>query len=286
MKHLQWRQFGSPGQAIYVARAISPMRGDPELHDHDFYECFLIEAGKGWHRLVNGREPLEARQLVFMRPEQAHTFRSSRTEVLTLLNVAFVAAVVEAFLERHAALAGQVGAWCEGEHPVVVRCTPRQMGGFQELGQNVWGGDRGLLEAEYFLTGLLRLLSRGTTAGREGPAWLWEALALATEAEQLRGGVAALVRLCGRTPEHVARAFRRYLRQTPTEWVTAERMRLARRLLEESPLPVTEVALECGMENLSHFHRCFKRAYGETPLAYRRRAHLAIQGIEPDAASD
>ena len=35
--------------------------------------------------------------------------------------------------------------------------------------------------------------------------------------------------------------------------------------------PVTEIALDSGFSDLSHFNRCFKRRFGECPTDYRRR---------------
>jgi AraC family cel operon transcriptional repressor len=37
--------------------------------------------------------------------------------------------------------------------------------------------------------------------------------------------------------------------------------------------PIIEIALECGISNLSHFYGLFKTAHGTTPRAYRLR-HL------------
>jgi len=43
------------------------------------------------------------------------------------------------------------------------------------------------------------------------------------------------------------------------------------RLLAESELSVTEIALACGFANLSNFNRQFARLKQTTPREYRRR---------------
>jgi len=42
-------------------------------------------------------------------------------------------------------------------------------------------------------------------------------------------------------------------------------------LLESTSLPVTEVALQSGFPNVSHFIRCFHRTYQMSPLQYRKQ---------------
>jgi transcriptional regulator GlxA family with amidase domain len=46
---------------------------------------------------------------------------------------------------------------------------------------------------------------------------------------------------------------------------------MAAGMLEETSLPVTEVALSCGFKEVSLFDRQFGAAYGCPPLQYRRQ---------------
>jgi AraC-like DNA-binding protein len=51
------------------------------------------------------------------------------------------------------------------------------------------------------------------------------------------------------------------------------RLRTAASLLRESALSVTEVCLNSGFRDMSHFHRCFQKRFAITPLKYRRMSH-------------
>ena len=53
--------------------------------------------------------------------------------------------------------------------------------------------------------------------------------------------------------------------------MTRLRVDRARRLLDESALPVIEVAAETGWSSLAHFNAVFRRHTGHTPTAYRAR---------------
>lgn len=281
MTTLQWSRIAAPDQQLHVARALFSMRDELPLHDHDFFECFFIESGQGWHRLPQERQRLEPGQLIFIRPGHAHAFRSQRQQPLTLINLAFEATGWRRFQRRHNDLLQALNLWQNQSVPTGVRLNPYQLTRLTELAMEVRTGEGTRLDADYFLCGLLRLL-RPSTEFAKGtgtvPPWLREAFGAIRASGNLPGNVSELIKRCGRTPEHVARTFQQHLHLTPTQWLTQERMRLACRLLKEETLSITEIALECGMENLSHFHRCFKSHSGVTPLKYRQQSGLSIRG--------
>jgi len=58
--------------------------------------------------------------------------------------------------------------------------------------------------------------------------------------------------------------------------LTRLRVDTARRLLEETDLPLAEVALASGFEQLAHFYRCFREHTGHPPGQYRRAKAPAL----------
>ena len=65
------------------------------------------------------------------------------------------------------------------------------------------------------------------------------------------------------------RLFARYLDTTPMSFYMQMRLEKARRLLLQTELSVTEVAIACGYKSTSHFTKTFRAAYGETPKKLR-----------------
>jgi AraC-like DNA-binding protein len=59
--------------------------------------------------------------------------------------------------------------------------------------------------------------------------------------------------------------------QTFREMVIEARLKTAKELLRFSSLPVLEVALSSGFNEISHFNRLFRRRTGSTPSQYRRK---------------
>jgi AraC-like DNA-binding protein len=69
--------------------------------------------------------------------------------------------------------------------------------------------------------------------------------------------------------KYISRYFKEHFHITISQYINHLRMERARQLLQETTLPVTEVAMRCGYENVSYFIRSFKKMYGNPPLKYR-----------------
>jgi transcriptional regulator GlxA family with amidase domain len=82
--------------------------------------------------------------------------------------------------------------------------------------------------------------------------------------------VAAMARHAAVSPRTFARRFREETGTTPLRWLLAQRVLEARRLLEESDLPIDDVAWRAGFGTAASLREHFRRATATTPTAYRR----------------
>jgi len=71
--------------------------------------------------------------------------------------------------------------------------------------------------------------------------------------------------LTGRSVSTFNREFKRVFSTTPNKWLISERLKKSRELLKNTNISVTDVSLEVGYENLSHFISAYKKQYGVTP---------------------
>lgn len=69
--------------------------------------------------------------------------------------------------------------------------------------------------------------------------------------------------------QYFCRFFKKSIGRSPMEYLNEYRIKQAMRLLKETDLPVMEVCLECGYNNLGNFLRAFKKYTEMTPLKYR-----------------
>jgi transcriptional regulator GlxA family with amidase domain len=68
-----------------------------------------------------------------------------------------------------------------------------------------------------------------------------------------------------------SRHFSRQTGSTPLRWLHAQRIEVAKELLETSTLSVDEVSVRCGLGSPANFRVHFKRATRLSPLQYRRQ---------------
>lgn len=84
--------------------------------------------------------------------------------------------------------------------------------------------------------------------------------------------LATLAAVGGMSPAHFARLFKHTTGLTPHQYVIARRMEQAKRLLIETDLPLSEIGLQIGCADQSHFTALFRSHVSFTPKAYRDHA--------------
>jgi len=79
--------------------------------------------------------------------------------------------------------------------------------------------------------------------------------------------------LSGRSLATFKRDFQKVFNVTPSKWLLSKRLSEAHYLLKEKGKTPSEVYIELGFENLSHFSFAFKKMYGISPSQLRPFIH-------------
>lgn len=268
---LHHRDVLSHGEAAHVTRArLAPGR-TPALHDHDFHELVLIAAGETRHHLDQAVQDLAAGDLVFIRPHDRHGLQARGDQVQVVV-AAFHPDIIADMGARHPELAGRL-FWSDAplpDHIPAARATD-----VAALLDRLDASPRDKLAAEAFLLPLCASLIDHAESGQAAlphgaPDWLYAACAAARDPVVFRDGAAGFARVAGRAHPHVSRTVRRYLGQSPSDYVNRHRMAHAARRLAGTADPIAEIAADCGIPNMSHFHKLFRQHHGTTPLQYRK----------------
>lgn len=80
-----------------------------------------------------------------------------------------------------------------------------------------------------------------------------------------------VARWTGYSPSRFRVVFKNETGMQPNRFFLNVRMEKAAQLLQETLVPLKEVAQKCGYSNISHFNRAFLKHYGVSPGRYRRR---------------
>lgn len=73
------------------------------------------------------------------------------------------------------------------------------------------------------------------------------------------------------SPNHLMHLFQDIVGKSIMETVMEIRAGRGRTLLENTTLPISEIAYQCGYPSLQHFSMAFKKTFGTSPTEYRKR---------------
>ncbi|MBR1824430.1 MAG: helix-turn-helix transcriptional regulator [Ruminococcus sp.] len=79
-----------------------------------------------------------------------------------------------------------------------------------------------------------------------------------------------LASIAGYSKYHFSRIFKEYNGMSYIQYINSKRIKAAERLMADSSLPITEVAMQCGFSSLTTFNRAFRKAKGCTPTEFRK----------------
>lgn len=120
------------------------------------------------------------------------------------------------------------------------------------------------------------------------PAWAGTSTTVRRALTLIHGGaldessVDELAARLGVGPRHLHRLFVQHLGASPVAVAQTRRLHFAKRLLDESDLPMTEVALAAGFGSLRRFNDAFRVTYQRAPSAIRRGRRGVV--VVPDGA--
>lgn len=116
------------------------------------------------------------------------------------------------------------------------------------------------------------------------PAWLGtsstvsRALRLINEGALDDGNVESLAERTGVGERHLRRLFEEHLGASPVAVAQTRRLLFAKRLLRETNLPLTEVAMAAGFGSLRRFNDLFRKTYARAPRELRKAGGGAAPG--------
>lgn len=125
------------------------------------------------------------------------------------------------------------------------------------------------LSVHQLLLNLFDQLSNQKSDTKKKPAWVKQLDEILHEHFTEKLNLVELSQTLNIHPAHLSRDFQKYFQCNLGEYLRKLKVERSLQLLNEFE-SLSEVALECGFSDQSHFIRCFKENIGVTPLQYRK----------------
>lgn len=93
--------------------------------------------------------------------------------------------------------------------------------------------------------------------------------------------LAQLAILAGTSPRQLNRLFKERLGRSTMAFYRRLRLDVARNLLQQSTLPLTDIALATGFANSAHFSSAFRAEFGASPSSVRRSKSAEEGSLKP-----
>lgn len=91
------------------------------------------------------------------------------------------------------------------------------------------------------------------------------------------GSVRDLGEKLGIGPRHLLRLFLRHAGATPNEVASTRRVQTAKRLIDETTIPLSEIAFAAGFRSVRRFNDAFRNTYRRPPSSFRKRQAMRSQ---------
>jgi AraC family transcriptional regulator of adaptative response / DNA-3-methyladenine glycosylase II len=117
--------------------------------------------------------------------------------------------------------------------------------------------------------------SPGTPAWLGTPNTVSRALRLISESGLEDGGVEVLADRLGVGSRHLRRLFLKHLGATPSAVAQTRRLHFAKKLIDETSLPMNQIAVAAGFGSIRRFNAGIRKIYHRTPTRIRKLARRA-----------
>lgn len=238
-----------PDGSYYINRPSSPIT----------VMEYIVE-GEGFVRTPDGEVPVHAGQIYILQKGFDHYYRSSQTNPFKKIFINVVGDLPVKLMREY----GLTDEWLfdgEGLLPVFERIESLLKGDVADAGIQSQLSSIFLYVVSYLGTSKTRT-AHGNEATRLKDY-------LDNHTDRIVGNVELAAHIF-RSPDYCVKLFRREYGTTPYDYQINEKMRIARRLLGDTAIPVAEIAASIGYDDPKYFSGLFRKKCLMSPREYRK----------------
>ena len=251
-----------------------------KLHTHNFYEIFVVAKGTALHMVNDSISILSKGDLVFIRPDDTHTYEFYYSTDFRIINIGFsrsifqsIQAFLDYFVEFKELISSEMPPQCHlGPEDLYYLCKR-----FIDIGECIKEKQPAYTTfyARSYLAAVFSKFFFRYDKDRESsetvPSWFSRMLLEMQKIENLQAGLTRMQELSPCSANHLCRCFKKTMSRTPVQYINEKRLEYAIYLLTQTEDDILSVCNACGFNNLSHFYHLFKQVYHSTPLQFRKK---------------
>jgi len=278
-KILQLNTFlGNKEERFHFARVTIHQPSDLRLHQHSFAEIFWIESGSGHHFINGKKKSLQMGTMVFVRPQDKHTFGSDGNKHgITIANLAFEPDTIEHLYNRYFQ-GSQEYFWTNNHLPFQIELSTEQVFQLATQADKLQYCSKTVFDLDRFLLKLFDIIlpKFQNNSISDLPSWLHVALEHTRTPKGFHQDIQEICKLTGRSADYINRLLKEKTGFTFTQTINKFRLQYAGNQLMMSEVAIKTICSECGFANLGYFYKIFSAYYGQTPNEYRQKNRTIV----------
>lgn len=276
MKTLYFRDVPKQAHGAAMIESVFCTSDRSELHNHDFFELFYVKRGELLHTINATSAVLRRGDFHLIRDCDVHCFQKHSLEPASLMNISFSKDFFHHILRAICPEESGCGLSFQGTlnaaQMIVVEEMVSMLRKVDLVSEEKLHYKKSLL-LSLLQTILLTQTVLDSQTPTEIPPWLRRSIDALENPDLLQEGIPGLVRVCGRSQEHITRLTRKYYHKTPSQIINRIRIDHAQKLLSSTALSVLDISMAVGYESVSYFNRLFMEQVGMSPRSYRNSLH-------------
>ena len=246
-------------------------------HSHDYFEIFIMLRGEALH-FINGEIcRVASKEAVFIRASDTHNYSEISDNEFSFLNLTFTKDTLDAIFGYLAEGYPKKNLMNSKLAPAVklsesdFDALEREMEKIRAIAPE---------DVEKRKTAIRILLVKlfadvflsFTPEGDSAPEWLIGTVEKMREEMKFTEGISGMVKLSGKTREHLSRSLHKYFGKSPSEFINELRLNYIANMLRNSNHKILDIIYGAGFNTVSYASALFQRQYGLSMSEYRRGA--------------
>lgn len=249
--------------------------GYTSLHNHDYYEIFIITSGKTNHTLNDVCQELPAKTICLIRPEDCHQFTPITGQRCIHINLSIRQDKLEQLCQSIGISTEKLLAYATRTFQLTDNDFSFFKNDARELNCLLDSDEHSefttMLIFEMIVHAIILLNKQRLPFSNSTPEWMNQLLQRIHSPEYLGCRASDIYALSGYSPPVIIDYFKQYTGETVVSYLTKVKLDFAKKLLLSTNLTVLDIACSLGYSSLSHFNKKFRSAFGMSPGEYRQQ---------------